>query len=238
VSVFVLSRYWLLILHEAKPKAASLKVLLSLPFTPAEQTITEQYTISPSSELPLRSLAVLQDLLCLRLIQAGQYADAVKLDRRFPPSTTASDVGRQTAEKRRKMLDDVMSLMPSVERQMLEMDLKSETSSGTSLKAAPSLPSILGDLSGIRQHVSASSHSSQSIPQRSHAPRFGGPIPVVSRIGALPATDLPPPTPQNRDNITLAAAAARALRMPAIDQPVESLRSVLCPRTFPIVLIS
>jgi hypothetical protein len=61
----------------------------------------------------------------VRLVQSGQYVEAIKLDQQF----ASTHLGRGTqaslaAERRRKMIEDVIAALPSIERQEIEEKLR------------------------------------------------------------------------------------------------------------------
>jgi hypothetical protein len=75
----------------------------------------------------------------VRLVQSGQYVEAIKLDQqfasaRFGRGTQAS----QAAERRRKMIEDVIAALPSIERQEIEEKLRAvgQRKPGASIKSA------------------------------------------------------------------------------------------------------
>ena len=66
---------------------------------------------------------MLQDLVCVRLIQLGQYVEALKLDREYV-STQRGTQAPQFADRRRKMIEDVIAALPSIERLEIEEKLR------------------------------------------------------------------------------------------------------------------
>jgi hypothetical protein len=59
----------------------------------------------------------------VRLIQLGQYVEALKLDREYA-STQRSTQAPQVADRRRKMIEDVIAALPSIERLEIEEKLR------------------------------------------------------------------------------------------------------------------
>ncbi|KAF5390810.1 hypothetical protein D9757_004515 [Collybiopsis confluens] len=123
-----------------KPKPTPLTHLLTIPLTPYEASILESYacfpspsqtdTIFDSNALSPLGLATLQNLACTRLVQIGQYADAIQLHRRFssvPVSTipgSSSSAATKTVHERNDMIQALYSTLPSVERALLDAEIK------------------------------------------------------------------------------------------------------------------
>lgn len=108
----------------AKPRPHALTQLLSFPFSPFEQKLLQSYAAqNPSHEISSASLAILQDLVCVRLIQGGKYADAIKMDRLFSSNPYHQT---PTAESRKTMMQELYASLPSVERIVLDAQLESE----------------------------------------------------------------------------------------------------------------
>jgi hypothetical protein len=110
---------------KAKPRSEHLKQLICLPLTSFEQSLLHSFALEPPASFPASSIPVLQDLVCVRLIQSGQYLEAIKLDQQ----SASTRVGRgaqaqQAAERRRKMIEDVIVALPSIERQEIEEKLR------------------------------------------------------------------------------------------------------------------
>ena len=59
----------------------------------------------------------------MRLIQLGQYVEALKLDREYA-STQRGTQAPQVADRRRKMIEDVIAALPSIERLEIEEKLR------------------------------------------------------------------------------------------------------------------
>lgn len=114
----------------AKPRPEPLAQLLAFPFSDYEQTLIHKYALQPPSSLPPPSIPVIQDLVCVRLVQSGQYASAIKLDRQFAasiiPGTTTKM--QKAIQERRKMMDELLATLPSVERDMIGVELEAEAS--------------------------------------------------------------------------------------------------------------
>lgn len=104
----------------AKPRPVALKQLLVLPYTPEEEEILNDFVQKPST-ISYSSLALLQDLICVRLIQSGRYFDAVKLDRKFTNATPRKHL--ELTRSRSKMVHEVYQALPSIERSILDLEL-------------------------------------------------------------------------------------------------------------------
>ena len=58
------------------------------------------YALDPPSTLPASSIPVIQDLVCVRLVQSGQHAAAIKLDRQFASIARGGDKAQKAAHDR------------------------------------------------------------------------------------------------------------------------------------------
>jgi hypothetical protein len=109
----------------AKPRPEHLKQLIVFPLSSFEQSLLHAFALEPPDSLPASSVSLLQDLVCVRLVQSGQYVEAIKLDQQF--ASTHLGHGTQAslaAERRRKMIEDVIAALPSIERQEIEEKLR------------------------------------------------------------------------------------------------------------------
>ncbi|KAI8976576.1 nuclear pore complex assembly-domain-containing protein [Trametes punicea] len=204
-----------------KPRLTPLKHLLAFPFSPYEQSLVHTYALDPPSHVPADSVPVIQDLVCVRLIQSGQHAAAIKLDRQFSSVPRGGEKGLKIAQERRQMMDELMSAMPSAERYLLELELDN-FSHGRGLNLSESMsnaakPSNIGaDLGMSWEHIAPPAVNGVSttsiapptlpLPQRSNAPRFGGAPPPMSATSA-PFTTIPRGVPA-------APPAVPALQLP------------------------
>ncbi|KAL4248555.1 hypothetical protein ABKN59_007840 [Abortiporus biennis] len=187
-----------------KPRSKVLTHLLAFPFSNFEQGILHSYATNPPAELPAPSIPVIQDLVVLRLVQSGSYGAVVKLDRQINNATATSgrpmtELQRKSIADRKQMIEEILSVMPVVERQLLELELdKAPTKSGNRLSTSSSAFSA-GDLSMSWEHIRPPSSVAKAngisarqkagpavsdtraapIPQRSGAPRFGGQPPFI-----------------------------------------------------------
>ncbi|KAJ7269867.1 nuclear pore complex assembly-domain-containing protein [Mycena rebaudengoi] len=104
------------------PRHDALVQLLSLALTPYEQSLIQSYA-TPPSDLPPSAIATLQDLIIVRLIQTGRYADAIKLDRQFSSASQAKLVPQT---ERTKMVQELYAALPLVERAVLDAELENQ----------------------------------------------------------------------------------------------------------------
>ncbi|KAH9941763.1 nuclear pore complex assembly-domain-containing protein [Epithele typhae] len=170
-----------------KPRLTSLTHLLAFPFSPYEQTRVHAYALDPPEHIPAASIPVIQDLVCVRLVQSGQHAEAIKLDRQFPSATRGGDKAQKAAHDRRQMLEELKAAMPTAERLLLDLELE-EFSQGRGLDASVAKGKGMAiGMSMSWQEVRPPSSSAivkysgvQAISHRSGAPRFGGPAPATA----------------------------------------------------------
>ncbi|KAI0298681.1 nuclear pore complex assembly-domain-containing protein [Multifurca ochricompacta] len=106
-----------------KPRPKHLKQLIHFPLLPFEESLLHSFALDPPVSFAVSSIPVLQDLVCVRLIQSGQYLEAIKLDRQFA-STRRGTQAPQIADRRRKMIEDVVAALPSIERLEIEEKLR------------------------------------------------------------------------------------------------------------------
>ena len=206
----------------AKPRPVPLKILVAYPFSAYEQSFIHDYALNPPPEIPEPSIPVIHDLVCTRLIHSGQFSAAVKLDRQFASPGPHTD---QRQKERRQTMDEVLAVMPPIEKQLLEAELsqssqRRESSSLSSSVSGPGLShswSIVGntsinDLSMSWEQIPSPAPRPSSYnplktpaPKRAKAPLFGGVVPShpVSEASASSvrnsfppaATNQPPPQP-------------------------------------------
>jgi hypothetical protein len=146
-------------MHEitpATPKQEPLAQLIAFPLSSYEQSslhtlalpsqfstssslssVNTHATATPSGPvLSSQAISVLQDLLCVRAIQSGNYVGAIKLDRQFSsvsPSlgsgastssivSQAASSGRDTID-RKSIIHDLFATLPPAERTLLEDEI-------------------------------------------------------------------------------------------------------------------
>ena len=109
----------------AKPRPKALAQLVAFAFSPYEESLVHAYALKPPAHIPTASIPVIHDLVCVRLIQSGKYAEAIKLDRRLATgSGEAEGVVQRAAMERKAMMDELVGLMPAPERMVLEIELE------------------------------------------------------------------------------------------------------------------
>jgi len=209
------------------PRAQPLKQLLAHPISAYEQSTLHSYALNPPRNLPSASIPVIHDLVCVRLINSGQYTAAIKLDRQLTiTGSRATEKSQKASQDRRQMMDEILAVMPSVERQILEVELSdlaqgkdlaslSASTSGLTESWANAGHGAINDLSMSWEHVRPkvstalprtgpfANISSLPIPERAGAPRFGGGS-ALSRSGSDASfaangvsTKFPPPATNN-----------------------------------------
>ncbi|KAG6830108.1 hypothetical protein H0H92_002157 [Tricholoma furcatifolium] len=99
----------------------TMKALLNLPLSPFEQKFLHKYALEPPETLERTAIPLLRELVCVRLIQSGKYAEAVKLDHEFASSTLHES--KADAEPRRKMVKELYDALPLPERTLLDAEL-------------------------------------------------------------------------------------------------------------------
>ncbi|KAF9445542.1 hypothetical protein P691DRAFT_734816 [Macrolepiota fuliginosa MF-IS2] len=176
-----------------KPRPAALMQLLSLPLSAFEESTLHLYVSRPPATLPSDALPLFQDLICVRLIQLGRYVDAIRMDRQFTSSKVGTNT-RQTQE-RSKMVQDLYDALPAIERAFIDAELAEKVTPNRPEK--PSQKAPVGedvDMTQSWEEIRPSDlHTSTSklpptrpIPERAHAPRFGGPIPALPTLPTVP----------------------------------------------------
>ncbi|KAI0754412.1 nuclear pore complex assembly-domain-containing protein [Daedaleopsis nitida] len=201
----------------SKPRLMPLTNLLAFPLSPYEQSLVHEYALDPPSMLPASSVPIIQDLVCVRLVQNGQHAAAIKLDRQFASLMRGGDRVQKAAHERRQMMDELMAAMPVAERQLLELELE-QFAQGRGMNLSESLSGSIGpgakgkgkamdsSMSMSWEHISpptANGHArvtvqqpTPPIPQRSGAPRFGGPSPAPQTSEGRTTTSAVPQMPR------------------------------------------
>ncbi|KAG8216781.1 nuclear pore complex assembly-domain-containing protein [Butyriboletus roseoflavus] len=135
------------------PKQEPLAQLLAFPLSSYEQSslhtfaLPSQFSTSPSLSnanmaapsgptLSSQAISILQDLLCVRAIQSGDYVRAIKLDRQFSSTSpslgsdaSSSSIASQITSSGRDMIDrksiiqDLFATLPPAERTLLEDEI-------------------------------------------------------------------------------------------------------------------
>ncbi|KAH9998619.1 nuclear pore complex assembly-domain-containing protein [Russula vinacea] len=147
-----------------KPRPEHLKQLITFPLSAFEQSLLHKFALEPPASLPAYSVSVLQDLVCVRLVQSGQYVEAIKLDQQFASTRLGRGTqASQAAERRRKMIEDVIAALPSIERQETEEKLRAVAPRKPQTKATPV------DLNMSWEEIPP---PPRALPVKSGAPRF------------------------------------------------------------------
>ncbi|KAG2156826.1 nuclear pore complex assembly-domain-containing protein [Suillus bovinus] len=158
-----------------KPRPGPLAQLVAFPLSPSEQSLLHAYALKPPHDIPTASIAIVQDLVCVRLVQSGEYLAAIKLDRQFSAVGSAGIEGVKAARERKKMMDDILGNMTFVERTMVEALLNQPSTSPPApipqvAKPAPSKPRApLGDLSMSWEEIPPASSLNGASPSRTNS---------------------------------------------------------------------
>lgn len=176
----------------ALPRLEPLTQLLGFPFSDYEQNLIHKYTLQPPSSLSPSSIPIIQDLVCVRLIQSGQYSSAIKLDRRFAATLIpgATSKMQNAIQDRRKMMDELLNTLPAVEKELVEAELDAEASSentvekpffGKSQRHSNGLTVSWEEAGPASAAANGSPTPTRSIPQ--NLPKFGAPpiVPISAR---------------------------------------------------------
>lgn len=111
----------------AKPRSRALTQLMAYPLSLYEEAQLHTYSLRPPKHLPVSSIPVIQDLACVRLIQSGQYAAAIKLDRQFSINSVrgkVSEQARKATTDRKQIIDEIVATLPPAERYLVEQELE------------------------------------------------------------------------------------------------------------------
>ncbi|KAK0439448.1 nuclear pore complex assembly-domain-containing protein, partial [Armillaria borealis] len=111
----------------ASPRSAALSQLLAILHT---------YALQPPLNLTPSAIAALQDLICVRLIESGNYAEAIKMDRQFSSISTLK--GHHITQERRKMIQEIYASLPQVERTVLDLELEAQDAASTGFMGSSS----------------------------------------------------------------------------------------------------
>ncbi|KAF8965027.1 nuclear pore complex assembly-domain-containing protein [Flammula alnicola] len=103
------------------PRPVALTQLLALPLSTLEESVFNSFVQKPPPSLKFSAVVILQDLICVRLIQGGRYSEAIKLDRQFTSTTLPKNLN--ATKDRSKMVHDVYTALPSVERSLIDLEL-------------------------------------------------------------------------------------------------------------------
>ena len=95
----------------------AIKEILHLPLLPAEDDHLLQFLLSPP-RLSSQSLSLLHDLVTLRLIHQGKYAESLQLDKEL----AGSGGSEESRQKRREMVREFIAILPEAQRRVLAVD--------------------------------------------------------------------------------------------------------------------
>ncbi|KAG6868531.1 hypothetical protein C0993_001419 [Termitomyces sp. T159_Od127] len=109
----------------ATPRPVAIQTLLSCPFSSFEERFLHKYALEPPRRLVRTAVSLLRDLVCVRLIQSGKYAEAIKIDHEFAASTL--NESKSEAEPRRKMIRELYEALPIPERTLLDAEIEGLT---------------------------------------------------------------------------------------------------------------
>jgi len=167
-------------------------MLLTFPLTAYEQILLNTYALRPPPSLPESSLAILQDLIIVRLLHQGKYSDAITLDRLFVSEAASSGrVGSgsgavvKASEDRRETFQDILAVLPDIQRRLLDVSLDEQQQARAPAPSRP-VPStssgapLSPDLTMSWEELGRNSYALAS---STHTPR-------ASNVGALPQTPL------------------------------------------------
>ncbi|KAF8630015.1 hypothetical protein AX15_003147 [Amanita polypyramis BW_CC] len=216
-----------------KTKPAALRQLLFLPLSPFEESLLRSFSLESSSISPT-AMAALQDLICIRLIQAGRYAEAIKTDHEFIIST--SNLLKGLTIERTKMIQEIYATLPATERLLLDEELNKQQPSSlwnvsTNVSGDISISSSWEDMHVMRSpspkhgkiaHVRTLQPSPKSSSDRSQALRFADSLPKKSladiKLPVIPTSSTPTaPKPVSRKSFppTFVTASNTTSKPPA-----------------------
>ncbi|KIK39649.1 hypothetical protein CY34DRAFT_808052 [Suillus luteus UH-Slu-Lm8-n1] len=155
-----------------KPRPGPLAQLVAFPLSPPEQSLLHAYALKPPHDIPAASIAIIQDLVCVRLVQSGEYLAAIQLDRQFSAVGSAGTEVVKAGRERKKIMDDILGNMTLVERKMAEVLLNQSSTLSPApapqvAKPAPPKPRApLGDLSMSWEEIPSASSLNGTSPSR------------------------------------------------------------------------
>ncbi|KAG2354071.1 nuclear pore complex assembly-domain-containing protein [Suillus spraguei] len=163
-----------------KPRSGPLAQLVAFPLSPLEQSLLHTYALKPPHDIPAASIAIVQDLVCVRLVQSGEHLAAIKLDRQLSAAGCAGIEVVKAGRERKKIMDDIFGNMTFVERMTVEVLLNQPSTlppAPTPRVAKPVLPkprAPLGDLSMSWEEIPSANSLNGASPSRtdSHTPQI------------------------------------------------------------------
>lgn len=138
--------------------------LLHIPLLADETTHLIDFLTHPPRSIPSPALDLLHELVTVRLIHQGQYAECLALDKELAGSGAGKEEDRQ---KRRERVKEFISILPETQRRVLELDVgirrAVEESNGSRARNEDvDMPSA-GTSSGSRQAIPNGESSSQIV---------------------------------------------------------------------------
>ena len=204
--------------------------LVALPLSTFEESVLNDFVQKPPPEFKFSAVAVLQDLICVRLIHGGRYNEAIKLDRQFVSTTSPKNL--KATHDRTKMVHDVYAALPSVERALLDLELDPSSPSkpqlvpkNVSLEKHKTIPQEGSPLSQSWEDVrTPDALVNKSTPLREvlapisttplTMPRFGGP--------SLPNPITAPILPVNTSSVASGSALTPRKNLPLVSSVLGS----------------
>ncbi|EJD51254.1 hypothetical protein AURDEDRAFT_149884 [Auricularia subglabra TFB-10046 SS5] len=205
--------------HKSEP----LKLLVAFPFDEAEETTIRSYAQEPPDALPPKSLAVLRQLLLVRLIQSGKYTEALKFDRAMP----VPDRDEARIKERQALMQHVLSLIPPAQREEVEREYAqqvqaqahAQTNGITSQPASPAVPPVRApSISGSWAHIGREQDLSMSMSWEDLGRAVPSPVPgfsnarrtSLSRLEGPAVPSIGTPTKRGTDSPARARAYGNA----------------------------
>lgn len=103
--------------HTVQKRA--MEEILHLPLLPEEDAHLVHFLSRPPKTIPTARLSLLHDLVTLRLVHSGQYAESLQLDRDLAGSAAGSEADRQ---RRREMIREFIAILPEAQRRVLRTE--------------------------------------------------------------------------------------------------------------------
>lgn len=97
---------------------SAIKEILHLPLLPDEDNHLLQFLLHPPKSIRPESLSLLHDLVTLRLIHQGKYAESLQLDKEL----AGSGGKEEDRQRRREMVREFIGILPEVQRRALNVD--------------------------------------------------------------------------------------------------------------------
>jgi len=105
-------------------QAKALKELLHLPLRPEENVHLVHFLSHPPRKISTPSLSLLHDLVTLRLVHQGQYAESLQLDREL----AGSGGKEEDRQRRREQVREFIAILPEAQRRALLVESEAAAS--------------------------------------------------------------------------------------------------------------